>query len=161
MSRRRASSAAQDFIRSIFGRFRKDDTKRSLSTGDLADNYMEMDFTQPTTVGYCTANCISFPTHEGPVIDRFWQAETEYNLLEFTVFLQISIDPTGSRFTCILWGRCRPLEEIIHRRKSVGSKKSRQLGGQTYSTDNWLAFVTWDLDNMLLTLFDGPLTIDR
>ncbi|VDL62506.1 unnamed protein product [Nippostrongylus brasiliensis] len=49
MSRRRASDVAHDFLRSIFGRFRKDDTKRSLSTGDLVDNYMEIDFTRPTT----------------------------------------------------------------------------------------------------------------
>ncbi|KAJ1365449.1 hypothetical protein KIN20_025748 [Parelaphostrongylus tenuis] len=49
MFRRRASHAANDFFRSIFGRFRNNDSRRSLSTGDLADNYMEMDFTQPTT----------------------------------------------------------------------------------------------------------------
>ncbi|KAK5977161.1 SH2 domain-containing protein [Trichostrongylus colubriformis] len=50
MLRRRASDVAHEFFRSIFGRFRRDDAKRSLSTGDLADNnYMEMDFTQPTT----------------------------------------------------------------------------------------------------------------
>ncbi|VDM57291.1 unnamed protein product [Angiostrongylus costaricensis] len=49
MFRRRASHAANDFFRSIFGRFRKNASRRSFSTGDLADNYVEMDFTQPTT----------------------------------------------------------------------------------------------------------------
>ncbi|KAK6739751.1 hypothetical protein RB195_008319 [Necator americanus] len=49
MSRRRASDFAHDLFRSIFHRFRRDDTKRSLSTGDLVDNYMEMEFTEPTT----------------------------------------------------------------------------------------------------------------
>ncbi|EPB79609.1 SH2 domain protein [Ancylostoma ceylanicum] len=49
MSRRRASDFAHDLLRSIVHRFRRDDTKRSLSTGDLVDNYVEMDFTQPTT----------------------------------------------------------------------------------------------------------------
>ncbi|VDK47469.1 unnamed protein product [Cylicostephanus goldi] len=50
MSRRRASDFAHNFFRSIIYRFRKD-AKRSLSTGDLADNYMMIDFSQPTTSG--------------------------------------------------------------------------------------------------------------
>ncbi|KJH50865.1 SH2 domain protein [Dictyocaulus viviparus] len=49
MFHERATLVANDFFRSIIGRFRKDNTKRSFSTSDLADNYVEMDFTQPTT----------------------------------------------------------------------------------------------------------------
>ncbi|VDM82895.1 unnamed protein product [Strongylus vulgaris] len=49
MSRRRASDFAHNFFRSIIHRFQKHETKRSLSTGDLADNYMLMDFSEPTT----------------------------------------------------------------------------------------------------------------
>uniref|UniRef100_A0A1I7WYZ2 SH2 domain-containing protein n=1 Tax=Heterorhabditis bacteriophora TaxID=37862 RepID=A0A1I7WYZ2_HETBA len=51
--RRLPSDVAHDLFKTLIGRFRRDDTKRSLSTGDLADresDYMIIDYSQaPTT----------------------------------------------------------------------------------------------------------------